>query len=37
MRLVADLAYGAGVWRGALRQRSLAVLRPDLTNWPPRR
>jgi len=37
MRLVADLAYGAGVWRGALRQRSLAALRPDLTNWPPRR
>ncbi|MFT3851193.1 MAG: mycofactocin biosynthesis glycosyltransferase MftF [Ilumatobacteraceae bacterium] len=36
LRLAADLAYGAGVWRGALRERSAAALVPDLANWPPR-
>ncbi|WP_329568030.1 mycofactocin biosynthesis glycosyltransferase MftF [Streptomyces sp. NBC_01361] len=29
-----DLAYGAGVWWGALRHRTLGPLLPDLTPWP---
>jgi mycofactocin system glycosyltransferase len=37
LRLAAEAAYGAGVWRGAIRERSLAALTPDLANWPPRR
>lgn len=36
MRFAGDLAYGVGVTRGALRERSLAALVPDLANWPPR-
>lgn len=36
MQLAADMAYAAGVWRGAARARSLDALRPDLSNWPPR-
>ncbi len=35
LRLAADVAYGAGVWRGAIRERSFAALVPDLSNWPP--
>jgi mycofactocin system glycosyltransferase len=31
LRLVDDLAYGAGVWAGALRARDLAALRPRFT------
>ncbi|MET7702456.1 mycofactocin biosynthesis glycosyltransferase MftF [Streptomyces sp. NPDC005485] len=31
-----DLAYGAGVWWGALRHRTLAPLRPDTSDWPGR-
>lgn len=30
LRLADDVAYGAGVWTGAARARSLAALRPDL-------
>jgi len=37
LRLVDDMAYGAGVWAGCWRCRSLAALRPDLTSWPGRR
>ena len=37
IRLIDDLAYGAGVWAGCFRERSLAALRPDLTSWPGRR
>jgi mycofactocin glycosyltransferase len=36
MHLLGDLAYGAGVWCGAIRARSFAALVPDLANWPPR-
>ena len=36
-RLADDLAYGAGVWAGAVRARSAASLLPDLANWPGRR
>lgn len=35
-RLADDVAYGAGVWAGCLRQRSFAALRPELSNWPGR-
>lgn len=31
LRMVDGLAYGAGVWRGALRQRSLRCLMPTVT------
>jgi len=37
IRLVDDIAYGAGVWRGCIQHRSLAALEPDLTSWPGRR
>jgi mycofactocin system glycosyltransferase len=37
VRLVDDVAYGAGVWRGCIRERSPAALKPDLTSWPGRR
>jgi hypothetical protein len=37
LRVVDDLAYGAGVWTGAWRSRSWAALAPALGNWPPRR
>ncbi|MHB8467864.1 MAG: mycofactocin biosynthesis glycosyltransferase MftF [Acidimicrobiales bacterium] len=32
--LVDDVAYGAGVWIGCLRQRSFAALVPAFSNWP---
>jgi mycofactocin system glycosyltransferase len=35
-RIADDLAYGAGVWWGALRHRTLAPLCPDTSNWPGR-
>lgn len=31
-----DAAYGAGVWLGALRHRTLGPLVPRLVEWPPR-
>jgi mycofactocin glycosyltransferase len=34
--LADDLAYGSGVWRGALRQRRVDALLPRATRWPPR-
>lgn len=36
LRCAEDLAYGAGVWWGALRHRTAAPLRPDLADWPGR-
>jgi mycofactocin system glycosyltransferase len=36
-RLVDDLAYGAGLWKGVLAERELGPLRPDFTSWPGRR
>ncbi|MER6385817.1 mycofactocin biosynthesis glycosyltransferase MftF [Streptomyces sp. NPDC001250] len=35
-RITDDLAYGAGVWWGALRHRTLAPLLPDVREWPGR-
>jgi len=35
-RVADDLAYGAGVWAGAVRARSATALVPDLSNWPGR-
>lgn len=37
IRLVDDLAYGVGVWKGALATREYGPLRPDLSSWPGRR
>ncbi len=37
VRVVDDLAYGAGVWQGCLRHRSVHALVPDLRSWPGRR
>jgi mycofactocin glycosyltransferase len=36
LRLADDVSYGAGVWRGCVRWRTIAPLVPDLTNWPGR-
>jgi mycofactocin system glycosyltransferase len=36
LRLVDDAAYGAGVWLGAIEQRSVVALAPRFTNWPGR-
>ncbi|MGH3627641.1 MAG: mycofactocin biosynthesis glycosyltransferase MftF, partial [Sciscionella sp.] len=35
-RLLDDLSYGAGVWRGCLRERSVVALLPLLHQWPGR-
>lgn len=34
LRLLDDVAYGTGVWRGVLAARTVAPLVPDLTSWP---
>jgi mycofactocin system glycosyltransferase len=34
--LADDVAYSAGVWRGALSARSFGALRPVLSSWPAR-
>jgi mycofactocin system glycosyltransferase len=36
VRLADDVAYGAGVWAGCWRERSLGALLPDLSSWPGR-
>jgi hypothetical protein len=36
LRALDDLCYGAGVWWGALQERTVAPLLPDLTDWPGR-
>jgi mycofactocin glycosyltransferase len=35
-RLVDDLAYGAGVWKGVAAERDPAPLIPEFTSWPGR-
>ncbi len=35
-RLVDDLAYGAGLWKGVLTEREPGPLRPRFTSWPGR-
>lgn len=37
LRVVDDLAYGVGVWRGMLRERTIAPLLPRFSSWPGRR
>jgi mycofactocin system glycosyltransferase len=34
--IVDDVAYGTGVWEGALRERTVAPLAPQVMNWPTR-
>jgi len=34
LRLLDDMAYGAGLATGALKARSLNALQPDFTSWP---
>jgi len=36
LRILDDMAYGAGVWKGAITERCIAALRPDLRSWPHR-
>lgn len=36
LRLADDLAYSAGVWRGVVRERTLAPLVPEIMSWPGR-
>jgi hypothetical protein len=31
-----DMAYGAGVWRGMLSERTMAPVAPSITTWPRR-
>ena len=35
-RLVDDLAYGVGVWKGMLAERELGPITPRFTSWPGR-
>jgi hypothetical protein len=35
-RLVDDLAYGAGVWKGVVAERDPAPLVPEFKSWPGR-
>ena len=36
LRLLDDVAYGAGVWAGMARERTLAPVLPVFTSWPGR-
>ena len=36
IRLADDFSYGAGVWIGCARHRSIGALSPDLSDWPGR-
>jgi mycofactocin glycosyltransferase len=36
LRLADDVAYGTGVWIGAIEYRSVGALTPKFTNWPGR-
>jgi mycofactocin glycosyltransferase len=36
LRLADDVAYGTGVWIGAIEHRSIGALTPKFTNWPGR-
>jgi mycofactocin glycosyltransferase len=35
LRVLDDAAYGAGLWRGAVRHRSAEALMPSFEPWPP--
>lgn len=37
VRVLDDLAYGIGVWRGMARERTLAPIVPEVRGWPERR
>jgi mycofactocin system glycosyltransferase len=37
VRVVDDVAYSIGVWRGMLAERTLAPLAPEISSWPGRR
>jgi mycofactocin system glycosyltransferase len=37
IRLVDDIAYSVGVWRGAIVERTIAPLAPEISSWPGRR
>jgi mycofactocin glycosyltransferase len=37
VRLVDDVAYSIGVWRGMLAERTVAPLVPEINSWPGRR
>lgn len=37
LHLLDDAAYGAGIWAGCLRERTIEPLRPDLHSWPGRK
>jgi mycofactocin system glycosyltransferase len=34
LRLLDDAAYGVGVWRGAVEERTIEPLLPDFASWP---
>jgi hypothetical protein len=34
MRVLDDVAYGSGVWRGVVERRNLGPVTPDVTSWP---
>jgi hypothetical protein len=34
LRVIDDLAYGAGVWEGVIRHRDATALVPDFPEWP---
>ena len=36
LRLADDVAYGTGVWAGAIEHRRIGALAPDFTSWPGR-
>jgi hypothetical protein len=36
LRVLDDAAYGAGVWAGAMRHRSVDALLPAFEAWPPK-
>lgn len=36
LRVADDVAYGTGVWMGAIQERRLGALAPKFTNWPGR-
>jgi hypothetical protein len=36
LRVLDDVSYGAGVWQGAWRARSVTALLPAFEPWPPR-
>jgi hypothetical protein len=37
IRLVDDVAYSAGVWRGVVVERTIGPLVPEISSWPGRR